>query len=89
MPSWDRPDPQTQSCTDAVLTPAVHARQAVEVGTAKGWHRYVVGDGGEVLGVEGSCASAPAGVLLSKYGFTVDNVVRHAHPLLAALRRGR
>jgi len=86
MPSWDLFDAQTHVYREEVLPPSVVARLAVELGAVQGWHRYV-GDRGDVLGVEGFGASAPAGVLLSKYGFTIDDVVQRAHRLLAATRR--
>ncbi len=86
MPSWDLFDAQSRAYRDEVLPPDVPARLAVELGAAQGWHRYV-GDGGDVLSVERFGASAPAGVLLREFGFTVDNVVLRAHRLLAAKRR--
>ena len=85
MPSWDLFDAQPRAYRDEVMPPTVPARLAVELGAVLGWHRYV-GDKGDVLGVEGFGASAPAGVLLRNFGFTVDNVVLRAHRLLA--RRG-
>ena len=62
---------------------AVTARLAVELGVAQGWDRYV-GERGDMLGIDRFGASAPADVLLEKYGFTVDNVVARAKRLLAA-----
>ncbi|MEO8299576.1 MAG: transketolase C-terminal domain-containing protein, partial [Burkholderiales bacterium] len=85
MPSWDLFDAQSRAYRDEVLPPDVPARLAVELGAAQGWHRYV-GDGGDVLSVERFGASAPAGVLLREFGFTVDNVVLRAHRLLAKTR---
>ncbi|HUX29546.1 MAG TPA: hypothetical protein VMV78_02835, partial [Thiobacillus sp.] len=58
------------------------ARLAVELGVSQGWFRYVGADG-DMLGVERFGASAPAGVLLREYGFTVENVVTRARALLA------
>lgn len=84
MPSWDLFDAQSQSYRDNVLPPNVHARLAVELGAVQGWHRYV-GDHGEVLGVERFGASAPAEVLLTEYGFTVDKVYARAKALLKLL----
>lgn len=81
MPSWELFDAQTHAARDAVLPPSVSARLAVELGVGQGWHRYV-GDGGDVLSVEEFGASAPASVLLEKYGFTVDNVCLRARALL-------
>jgi transketolase len=64
-----------------VLPKSVRPRLAVEAGLPQGWHRYV-GDGGDVVGVERFGASAPGGVVMEKFGFTVDNVVARAVALL-------
>jgi transketolase len=82
MPSWDLFEALPQSERDAVLLPSVGARLAVEMGIAQGWQRYV-GEAGSVLSIERFGASAPADVLLPKYGFTVEEVCRRA----LALRR--
>ena len=81
LPCWSLFDAQEQAYRDAVLPPSVGARLAIEAGVAQGWHRYV-GDRGGVLGMDGYGASAPAGVLLHEYGFTVDNVCARALALL-------
>ncbi|MGZ5205179.1 MAG: transketolase [Caldimonas sp.] len=82
MPSWDLFDAQPQGYRDEVLPPGVTARLAVELGVRQGWDRYV-GDRGDMLGIDRFGASAPAEVLLEKYGFTVDNVIARARQLLA------
>ena len=82
MPSWGLFDAQPQAYREEVLPPTVTARLAVELGAVQGWHRYV-GDGGDVLGVAGFGASAPAAVLLREYGFTVEHVMLRARRLLA------
>lgn len=82
MPSWELFDAQPQSYRDDVLPPHVTARLAVELGVSQGWCRYV-GAHGDMLGVERFGASAPGGVLLREYGFTVDHVVTRARALLA------
>jgi transketolase len=81
MPSWELFEQQTQDYRDEVLPPSIPARLAVELGSPQGWHRWI-GDRGDMLGVTTYGASAPADVLLEKYGFTVDNVVAHAKKLL-------
>jgi len=81
MPSWDLFEAQPQSYRDEVLPPDVTAKLAVEMGVSMGWDRYV-GPHGAVLGVDRYGASAPAKVLLPEYGFTVDNVIKHAKALL-------
>ena len=82
MPSWELFDAQPRDYRDEVLPPMVSARLAVELGAAQGWQRYT-GDRGDMLGVDHFGASAPASVLLPKYGFTVDNVVARAKALLS------
>lgn len=77
MPSWELFDTQPREYRDAVLLPSVSARLAVEAGASQGWHRYV-GDHGDVLGVDRFGASAPGGVMLREYGFTVENVCKRA-----------
>jgi transketolase len=85
MPSWDLFEAQPLSYRDQVLPPQVTARLAVELGVRMGWDRYI-GARGDMLGIDRFGASAPAQVLLEKYGFTVDNVVARAQRLLATLR---
>jgi len=82
MPSWELFEAQPRDYRDEVLPPMVSARLAVELGAAQGWQRYT-GDRGDMLGVDHFGASAPASVLLPKYGFTVDNVVARAKALLS------
>jgi transketolase len=81
MPSWELFDAQQQEYRDSVLLPSVHARLAVEAGVPQGWHRYV-GDQGDVIGIDRFGASAPGGVVMREYGFSVENVTRRALALL-------
>jgi transketolase len=81
MPSWELFDAQPREYRDAVLSPSIPARLAVEAGVSQGWHRYV-GDRGDVLGVERFGASAPGEIVMREYGFTVENVCRRALALL-------
>lgn len=81
MPSWELFDQQPRDYRDAVLPAALGIRLAVEAGVVQGWHRYV-GDSGDVLGIDHFGASAKADVLMREYGFTVENVCRHAIALL-------
>jgi transketolase len=81
MPSWELFREQNQGYRDDVLPPAVKRRLAVEAGVTLGWKEWV-GDEGDVIGMEGFGASAPAGELFSNFGFSVDNVVARARALL-------
>ncbi|UCC14757.1 MAG: transketolase [Gammaproteobacteria bacterium] len=64
---------QEKDYQDSVLPPAVSKRVAIEAGVPDFWHRYV-GTGGAVIGISSFGASAPAGELFRKFGFSVENV---------------
>ncbi len=81
MPSWGLFDAESPEYRDAVLSPSISARFAVEAGASQGWHRYV-GNRGAVLGVDRFGASAPGDVLLREYGLTVENVYRRTLGML-------
>jgi transketolase len=81
MPCWELFEEQSAEYKESVLPKAVKKRLAVEAGSTMGWHRYIT-DEGDVLGVDTFGASAPGGVILDKFGFTVDNVVAKAKALL-------
>ena len=83
MPCWERFEAQSQEYRDQVLPPAIGARLSVEAGATFGWNRWV-GDHGDSLGIDHFGASAPAGVLAEKYGFTPENVATRAAALLAS-----
>lgn len=81
LPSWELFDAQDQAWRDQVLPPTVRKRLAIEAGASQGWHRYT-GDEGDMLTIDRFGASAPGGLVMEKYGFTVDNVVAMARALL-------
>ncbi len=81
MPSWELFAQQSAEYKESVLPNAVRARLAVEASSSFGWHQFT-GLDGDVLCMEGFGASAPAGALFQKFGFTVDNVVARAMALL-------
>jgi transketolase len=81
MPSWELFDEQPRQYRDAVFPPSVKARLAIEAGISQGWHRYV-GHEGDVIGIDRFGTSAPGGVVLREFGFTVENVCQRALALL-------
>jgi transketolase len=85
VPSWERFAALDLADRDAVLPPAVRARVAVEAGVPMGWERFV-GDAGDVVGMTRFGASAPAGDLFEKFGFTPDNVASVAREVLGRVR---
>jgi transketolase len=56
------------------LTPEIRARVAVEALHADYWYKFV-GLDGRVVGMRSFGESAPGGVLMKEFGFTVENVV--------------
>ncbi|NQY25599.1 MAG: transketolase [Piscirickettsiaceae bacterium] len=74
MPSTNVFDRQDQAYKDSVLTPGVK-RVAVEAGVTDFWRKYVGLEGG-VVGIDTFGESAPGGVLMEHFGFTVENVVK-------------
>lgn len=74
MPSTDLFDLQSNEYKESVLPKAVRARVAVEAAADFGWGKYVGLDGTTVT-MKSFGASAPAGELFKKFGFTTENVV--------------
>jgi transketolase len=85
MPCWELFDRQPAEYRDEVLPPAVTARVAVEQASTLGWDRYV-GDGGAVVGMHTFGASAPLKQLLTKFGFTPEQVSQVARERVAAAK---
>ena len=83
MPSWELFEAQDAGYKESILPKAVRKRVAVEAGVTMGWHKYV-GDQGAVIGIDSFGASAPGGVCMEKFGFTLENVLAKAKAVLAA-----
>jgi transketolase len=77
MPSWELFESQDDAYKQQVLPHSVIGRVAVEQGAVMGWDRYV-GWGGAVIGMHTFGASAPAGDLQKKFGFTPEKVLEAA-----------
>jgi transketolase len=81
MPCWELFEAQDAAYKESILPKAVTKRVSVEAAASFGWHKYV--------GMEGACvsidtfgASAPGGVCMEKFGFSVDNVLATAKKVL-------
>lgn len=81
MPSWELFEKQDQTYKDAVLPPNQKKRLAVEAGSPMGWIKYV-GCEGDVIGITKFGESAPGEEVMAEYGFTIENVVKHAKALI-------
>lgn len=86
MPSWELFEAQSKDYRDSVLPPTVPLRIAIEAGVSQGWHRYV-GDEGEVISIEKFGASAPGPIVMSNYGFTVENICTRVLALLKGVAK--
>ena len=80
MPSTNVFDRQDQAYKDSVLTKG-SKRVAIEAGVTDFWRKYV-GLEGAVVGINTFGESAPGGVLMKHFGFTVENVVAVAKSVL-------
>ena len=87
LPCWERFELQDRAYRDSVLPPSVRARVSVEAGVSLGWERWV-GDAGAIVGLDHFGASAPAGTIFEKFGFTVDRVAGVARDVIAGRVRG-
>jgi transketolase len=81
LPSWELFDEQPADYRSGILPSDVKARVAIEAGTPMGWERYV-GLEGVTLGISRFGASAPAGVLYEKFGFTAEHMADEAEALV-------
>jgi transketolase len=87
LPCWERFELQDGAYRESVLPRTVRARVAVEAGISLGWDRWV-GDEGAIVGLDHFGASAPAGTIFEKFGFTVERVVAVARGVLDGSVRG-
>jgi transketolase len=87
MPCMENFAAQDSAYRQTVLPPAVRARVSVEAASTMGWHRWV-GDAGETVGMETFGASAPAGALYRRFGFTPEHVAMTAREVVARVKEG-
>jgi transketolase len=81
MPSWELFEAQDAAYRESVLPKVATKRLSVEAGVSFGWHKYVGADGG-MVSIDRFGASAPGGVCLEKFGFSVDNVLAKAKEVI-------
>ncbi|HUK78168.1 MAG TPA: transketolase [Thermoleophilia bacterium] len=74
---------QDAAYRESVLPAACRCRLAVEAAASFGWDRWV-GPDGEIIAIDRFGASAPAGTVFERFGFTADNVYDRAKALVAA-----
>ena len=85
MPCREWFDAQSAAYREKVLPRAVRARVSIEAGATQGW-REIVGDAGEVVGIDHYGASADFKTLFKEFGFTTQAVVAAAKRSLKAAK---
>jgi transketolase len=75
VPSMELFDEQTAQYRESIMPRSITRRVAIEAGRSDLWYKYV-GLDGKVWGINHFGASAPAGVLKEKYGFTTANLIK-------------
>ena len=76
-------DEQDTEYRESVLPSSVLARVSIEAGVSMPWHKYT-SSFGRTVSLEHFGASAPAGELFEKFGFTAEAVVDAARDALGA-----
>ena len=82
MPCVELFEEQSDSYKEEVLPSNVRKRLVVEAAETFGWHKYIGLDGDSVT-MSSFGASAPGGICMEKFGFTVENVLNKANKLLS------
>jgi transketolase len=85
MPCWELFEIQPDEYREQVLPAAVTTRISVEAGATLGWESWV-GDRGEIIGINHFGKSAEGELVLDKFGFNPENVVRRTMNLLERRR---
>ena len=81
MPCVELFEEQSESYKQEVLPSSIRKRIVVEAAESFGWHKYIGLDGDSVT-MNSFGASAPGGLCMEKFGFTVENVLSKSRNLL-------
>ncbi len=81
MPCVELFEEQSESYKTEVLPATIRKRLVVEAAESFGWHKYIGLDGDSVT-MSSFGASAPGGLCMEKFGFTVENVLEKSRNLL-------
>ena len=81
MPSTDVFDKQDEAYKELVLPSKIKNRLAIEAGVPDYWSKYV-GFDGHTIGLSCFGASAPGEVVMKHFGFSEENIIKHALDML-------
>jgi transketolase len=88
LPCWELFEAQDEAYRESVIPRGVRSRVTIEAGASLGWERYA-GDDGAIVGIDHFGASAPAGTIFAKLGFTPERVADVARGVVRSGLRGR
>lgn len=80
MPNWYAFEQQSSEYKESILPFDVTKRIAIEMASPLGWHKYI-GIEGKVIGIDSFGASAPGDLVVEKYGFTKENILKQVRSL--------
>jgi transketolase len=80
FPSWELFEKQSKRYQQSVLPAEVKRRISIEAGVTTGWQKYI-GTEGVAIGIDTFGKCGPGEIVMEKFGFTVDNVVKLARKL--------
>ncbi|OFS31705.1 transketolase [Staphylococcus sp. HMSC055B03] len=80
MPNWYAFEQQSSEYKESILPSDVTKRIAIEMASPLGWHKYV-GIEGKVIGINSFGVSAPGDLVVEKYGFTKENILKQVRSL--------
>ncbi|MBE2279548.1 MAG: transketolase [Ignavibacteriaceae bacterium] len=84
MPSQEIFDSQTADYKESIIPSEIQCRVAVEAGVSLSWYKYI-GSKGRTVCLDRFGASAPAGELFKKFGFTPENIVKVCKETLSSI----
>jgi len=87
MPSTQLFEQQNEEYKTGLLPPDIPARLIIEAASTFGWSKYA-GEKGDIMGIDEFGGSAPGQVMMEKFGFTSENVVKRARQLLKNQGKG-
>ncbi len=82
MPCVELFEEQSERYKEEILPSQVRKRLVVEAAEIFGWHKYIGLDGDSVT-MNSFGASAPGGLCMEKFGFTIENVLEKSRKLIS------
>ena len=80
MPNWYAFEQQSSEYKESILPSDFSKRITIEMASPLRWHKYV-GIEGKVIGIDSFGASAPGDLVVEKYGFTKENILKQVRSL--------